>query len=77
MFPSCFIFFQILKSGDFSLALELEEKGSPGEIIKDHFTIACGTNSIQILEIQKEGKNKMKTLEFLKGNSLKIGDKIK
>ena len=58
-------------------AIELEEKGSPGEIIKDNFTIACGTNSIQILEIQKEGKNKMKTLEFLKGNSLKIGDKIK
>ena len=37
------------------------------------FTIACSENSVQILELQKEGKQPMKSEEFLKGNKLKIG----
>ena len=54
-------------------AKEVEHKGRPGEIIDKNFTIACEKKSIQILEIQKEGKQKMSIDEYLKGNSLKIG----
>ena len=31
-------------------------EGKPGEILKENFTIACQENSIEILELQKEGK---------------------
>ena len=54
-------------------AKEVEQKGRAGEIIDKNFTIACEKKSIQILEIQKEGKQKMSIDEYLKGNSLKIG----
>tara|TARA_B100000963_G_scaffold61509_1_gene49443 strand:- start:4236 stop:5156 length:921 start_codon:yes stop_codon:yes gene_type:complete len=58
-------------------AIEIDKAGLPGEIIEENFTVACSSNAIKILELQKEGKNKMKTFEFLKGNSLTVGDQIK
>tara|TARA_B110000090_G_C13364925_1_gene439748 strand:+ start:796 stop:1722 length:927 start_codon:yes stop_codon:yes gene_type:complete len=54
-------------------AKEVNKTGKPGEIIDDKFTIACIENSIQILELKREGKNKMNASDFLKGNRLKIG----
>jgi methionyl-tRNA formyltransferase len=54
-------------------AIEVRKKGKPGEIIDKNFTIGCKENSIQILELKKEGKNNMKTSEFIKGNNLEIG----
>ena len=45
-------------------------KGKPGEILDDKITIGCEDNSIQILEIQKEGKQKLMVSEFLKGSIL-------
>ena len=54
-------------------AEEVNYKGIAGEIIDKSFIIACKKNSIKILEIQKEGKQKMSIDEYLKGNSLKIG----
>jgi len=54
-------------------AKEVNKIGKPGEIIDDKFTIACIENSIQILELKREGKNKMNASDFLKGNRLKIG----
>ena len=57
-------------------AKEIKKKGKPGEIIDDNFTIACFENSIQILELRKEGKKSMSASDFLKGNKLKIGNII-
>ena len=57
-------------------AIEVAEKGNPGEIINLNFTIACLHNSIQILELQKEGKSKMKVAEYLKGNKLIKGSNV-
>lgn len=56
--------------------IEVKEKGAPGEIINENFIIGCSHNAIQILELQKEGKNKISALEFLKGNKLKVGSNI-
>ena len=39
-------------------AIEIEKRGTPGEIINKNFIIACSDNAVQILEIQKEGKKK-------------------
>lgn len=57
-------------------AIEVQEKGKPGEIINSNFTIACLKNAIQILELQKEGKKKMKVSEYLKGNKLILGTNV-
>ncbi len=54
----------------------VQNEGNTGYTIDDKLTIACGENSIQILEIQKEGKNKLLLGKFLTGNHIKIGQKI-
>jgi methionyl-tRNA formyltransferase len=46
-------------------AKEISISGKPGEIVKTNFTIACLNNAIQILELKKEGKKKMKAEDFL------------
>ena len=44
-----------------------------GEVIDEQMTIACGENSINIIEIQKEGKNPQLIKEFLLGNKVRKG----
>ena len=56
---------------------EIVNKNSDaGKIIDDQLTIACDEQSIKILEIQKEGKNKQLTDQFLLGNKIKYGESI-
>ena len=57
-------------------AIEVKTNGEPGQILDKNFTIACSKNAVQILELQKEGKKKMKTSEYLKGHDLVVGTKI-
>ena len=57
-------------------AKEIKEIGKPGQIINKDFTVACSENAIQILELQREGKQKMTAKEFLIGNKLKVGASI-
>lgn len=57
-------------------AKEIKINGTPGEIIDDKLTVTCSENAIQILELQKEGKKKLSTQEFLKGNKLEKGLKL-
>jgi methionyl-tRNA formyltransferase len=47
--------------------------GKPGCILDENLTIACKSNSIQILELQRQGKNKQTTKEFLLGKKIKKG----
>lgn len=44
-----------------------------GEVIDEQMTIACGEDSINIIEIQKEGKNPQLIKEFLLGNKVRKG----
>jgi len=46
-------------------------KGQPGSVLDDNLTIACGSKSVKIEEIQRQGKNKQKTSEFLLGSKIK------
>ena len=57
-------------------AKEVVIKGEPGKIMDEKFTVACSKNAIQILELKKEGKQKMLVEEFLRGNKIKIGKKL-
>jgi len=45
--------------------------GNPATVIEENLTIACKTNSIQVLELQRQGKNKQTIKEFLLGNKIK------
>ena len=54
----------------------VNENSEPGKTVDDKLTIACKEQSIKILEIQKEGKNKQAIDQFLLGNKIKQGEKI-
>ena len=52
------------------------ENGKPGYVLDENLTIGCGSNSIQILELQRQGKNKQTTKEFLLGKKISKGSII-
>ena len=54
-------------------AKQVISKGMPGTVLDDKLTIACLKNAIQVIELQKEGKQKITADEFLRGNKIKIG----
>tara|TARA_B100000035_G_scaffold307604_1_gene311102 strand:+ start:2451 stop:3380 length:930 start_codon:yes stop_codon:yes gene_type:complete len=54
-------------------AKEVKISGEPGLVLDNELTVACYENAIKILELQKEGKKKMLSKEFLKGNKLEKG----
>ena len=56
--------FKVLRANKSSAA------GKPGSVLDEELTIGCKSNSIQILEIQREGKNKQTAKEFLLGNKI-------
>jgi methionyl-tRNA formyltransferase len=45
--------------------------GSPGDVLDEQLTIACGDGAIRILELQRAGKAPMKAADFLRGTPLK------
>ena len=53
-----------------------DAKGLQGSIIDNNLTIACKDKSISILEIQKEGKSRQATDQFLLGSKIPKGEKI-
>ena len=50
--------------------------GNPGTLLDENLIVACKSNSIQILELQKQGKNKQTAKEFLLGNKIISGANI-
>ena len=51
-------------------------EANPGIVLDEKFTIGCLKNAVQILEVKKEGKQKMTSKEFLRGNKIKIGQNL-
>jgi methionyl-tRNA formyltransferase len=54
---------------------EEDDVGVPGEM-DEEFTIACGVGSLHPLKVQRQGKRPMLTAEFLRGFSVKPGDRL-
>ncbi len=55
-----------------------DKTGEPGQVIevnKNSFTVACGQDSLEIKELQLEGKKRMAAGDFLRGYSLE--EKVK
>ena len=47
--------------------------GNPGTVLDENLTIACKLDSIQILEIQRQGRNKQAAKDFLLGKKISKG----
>ncbi len=50
-----------------------ENDKKPGEILDDKLTISCGSKSIKVIKIQREGKKPQSVEDFLLGSKLKKG----
>jgi len=50
-----------------------KDNGKPNTILDENLTVACSSNSIQILELQRQGKKKQSNKEFLLGKKISKG----
>lgn len=50
-----------------------EGAGTPGLVLDERLTIACGEGAVRILELQRAGRAPMKADEFLRGTPIKAG----
>ena len=50
-----------------------KKNSTPGTVIDNNIEVSCGTNSIKILEIQKEGKKIQNIKDFILGTKIKQG----
>jgi methionyl-tRNA formyltransferase len=51
-------------------------KGSPGEVLDDNLTVACGEGALKLLRLQRAGRAPMDANELLRGFALPRGTKI-
>ncbi|MFQ5750359.1 MAG: methionyl-tRNA formyltransferase [bacterium] len=69
---------KILRS---QLSLNSDMNGRPGEVLlvgskKGRLIVATGAGNLEILELQPEGKRRMTTEEYLRGHTIKTGEKF-
>ncbi|HEY2069281.1 MAG TPA: methionyl-tRNA formyltransferase [Rhizomicrobium sp.] len=51
-------------------------KGTPGEILDDALTIACGDGALRLLRLQRAGKAAMSATDLLRGFVLSKGERL-
>jgi methionyl-tRNA formyltransferase len=44
--------------------------GTPGQVLDEQMTVACGQGAVRILELQRAGRQPMKAAEFLRGTDV-------
>ena len=54
----------------------VEGTGTPGEVLVDQLTIACGKGAYKIEMLQREGKKAMTADEFLRGSPVQAGTRL-
>ena len=47
-----------------------------GEVLDDRLTVACGTGSVRLVELQRSGKKTMAAEELLRGFALPPGTRL-
>ena len=57
-------------------ASQADKTGSPGTVVDNQLTIACGEGSLRPLTLQRAGKRAMTTDEFLRGWPIPAGTKL-
>jgi methionyl-tRNA formyltransferase len=53
-----------------------EGRGVPGTVLDHRLTVACGSDAIRILEVQRAGRQAMKAEEFLRGMPVTVGTRL-
>lgn len=54
-----------------------DSQGQPGTVLcTDPLTVACSKGSVEILELQLEGKKRMNAADFLRGHKITPGDRL-
>ena len=53
-----------------------EGSGSPGGVLDENLTIACGSGAVRLVQVQRAGKQPMSTDAFLRGTPVKAGTKV-
>jgi len=48
----------------------VKQSGTPGVLLDEHLTIACGSGAIRLLQVQRAGKQPMTVPDFLRGTPL-------
>ena len=54
----------------------VDGRGNAGLIISEDLTIACGDKALNILEIQRQGRDKMSVSDLIKGFKFIKGDNV-
>jgi methionyl-tRNA formyltransferase len=57
-------------------AVPLDGVGTPGEVLDDTLTVACGEGALKLTRLQRAGRGPMEAGEFLRGFSLQRGDRL-
>ena len=53
------------------------QEGSPSEVLSvSPPVVACGENSVELVEVQLEGKKRMSAADFFRGQRINVGDRI-
>jgi methionyl-tRNA formyltransferase len=50
-----------------------EGNGSPGAVLDDSLTIACGEGAVRLEELQRAGGKALRAADFLRGSKLEKG----
>jgi methionyl-tRNA formyltransferase len=59
------------------LASELSQgAGSPGELLDDRLSAACGSGAVRLARLQKAGGKPLQAEEFLRGTPLPVGTRL-
>jgi methionyl-tRNA formyltransferase len=54
----------------------VDGSGAPGTVLDDRLTVACGEGAVRVLELQRAGRQPMKTDDFLRGTPVVAGTSL-
>jgi methionyl-tRNA formyltransferase len=54
----------------------VDGQGEPGEVLDERLTIACGQGALRVARLQRAGRGPMQAQDFLRGFSLKPGERV-
>jgi len=57
-------------------ALPVSGRGTPGELLDDDLTVACGDGALRLMRLQRAGRGPMDAVELLRGFPLRKGDHL-
>ena len=53
-----------------------ESAGPPGTLLDNRLTVACGDGAVQLVQVQRAGRQPMSADEFLRGTPVKAGARV-